>query len=121
MRIFLNCKTNNKVVTTKMQTNDKQDQKIIVLTPAGDVAGFFLNPKVEMILPHYYKLSGTFYDHDGGMPHRIEFNPQVLPYEVDLPGNLNCQHVKLFSVYVQRSRQPVEMIGQCQSEVPVSN
>ncbi len=97
------------------------DLKIVVLTPAGEIAGYFINPKVEMILPHYYKLSGTFYDHDGGMPHRIEFNPEVLPYNVDLSGIGTCKHEKLEAVYVQRSRQPVEMIGRCQTQDAISN
>lgn len=97
------------------------EQKIVVLTPEGKEAGYFLNPKVEMILPHHYKLSGVFYDHDGGMPHRIEFNPEVLPYEVDLTGITCCTHLKLEFVYVQRSRQPVEMVGKCQTQEMVLN
>lgn len=97
------------------------DLKIAVLTPAGDTAGYFLNPTIEMILPHYYKLKGTFIDHDGGMPHRIEFNPEVLPYLIDLTGIASCHHLKLESVYVQRSRQPVEMVGKCQTNESVLN
>lgn len=97
------------------------ERKVVVLTPAGEEAGYFVDPKIEMILPHHYKLTGTFYDHDGGMPHRIEFNPEVLPYHVDLSGVASCKHEKLEFVYVQRSRQPVEMVGKCQTQELVLN
>ena len=91
------------------------DQKVMVFTPEGKVAGYFLGPEVHMPLPCHYTIKGQFYDPEGELNHRIQFNPQVMPYTVDMSSISKCNHNKLVKTYIERGRQPVEMAGVCNS------
>ena len=42
-----------------------------------------------------------------------EFNPQALPYTLDLSGIKKCDHTTVASGYVQRGRQPVLITANC--------
>ena len=90
------------------------DVIVEIFTPRGAKVGKFVNPKVEMVPNHYYSISGQFTDENGQVPDRIEFNPEALPYTADITGATKCTHKKIIRVYVQRGRQPIEMIGVCQ-------
>ncbi len=87
------------------------DVIVPVYTWAGIKVGYFVNPKVERFAQDHYSICGHFCQPDGSLPDRIEFNPQVLPYRVDLSGLEEFQHAELSGVYVQRGRQPVAMTG----------
>jgi len=91
------------------------DVIINIYTPDGKKVGNFVNPKIEMLPTHHYFLSGKFFEADGSMADKIEFNPQVLPYIADISAISKCGHEKLTGIYVQRARQPIQMTGYCKS------
>lgn len=80
---------------------------IKVFTPAGKLVGQFVNPTVQMYPEHHYEISGLFVDEAGQPVKKLEFNPQVLPYTLDM--NAEGKHVTLQGGYVQRGRQPVKI------------
>ena len=86
---------------------------IKVFTPAGKLVGQFVNPTVDMYPDHHYEITGEFVDEEGHPFKKVEFNPQVLPYTLDISGVKQCNHSTLQGGYVQRGRQPVKMIGSC--------
>jgi len=85
--------------------------KVNVYTPAGLYIGYFLNPKVQSYPDADYEISGQFYDDQGKLISKMEFNPQVLPYVADVSEVAGLAHRKLANVYLQRGRQPVCMTG----------
>lgn len=87
------------------------DVVVSVYTPTGVKVGYFKNPVIELFTADHYCLTGHFYDPDGELSDRIEFNPQVLPYLADLSELTDYNHRKVDQVYVQRGRQPVSMTG----------
>lgn len=89
------------------------DVIVEVFTPQGVKVGKFINPKIEMAPDHYYVISGQFTEADGRTVDKIPFNPEVLPYYADISGATKCSHQKIVRVYVQRARQPVQMMGEC--------
>lgn len=86
-----------------------------IRTPNGQKVGLFKSPTVEMLPAHHYFITGRFFEPDGTAAARVEFNPQVLPYEADISAVTRCEHKKLVGVYVQKGRQPVRMVGVCES------
>lgn len=85
------------------------DVKARVSTSHGQTIGFFVNPKVENLCEQDYEISGLFVDESGQAYQKVEFNPQVLPYFVDL-SEMNLKGLNtLANGYVQRGRQPVRM------------
>lgn len=87
------------------------DVKARVSTAQGQTIGFFINPKVENLCLNDFEISGTFVDEAGHPFDRVEFNPEVIPYIIDL-SQLSLISLKcLVKAYVQRGRQPVVMTG----------
>ena len=89
------------------------DKNIKVYSPSGKVVGTLQNVDVEMYPEHHYELRGTFVPEDGQAVDRIEFNPQVRPFTIDITGISRCKHNLLHMGYVQRGRQPVMMTASC--------
>ncbi len=87
------------------------DIKVTVYTPTGLYVGHFLNPKVDSFPDADYEISGRFFDENGNLVGKMEFNPQALPYVADLSEVSGVQHRKLNNVYLQRGRQPIRMTG----------
>ncbi len=92
------------------------DLLVEVFTPTGAKVGVFINPKIEMVSTHHYSITGTFVDAEGTTPDKIQFNPEVLPYTADISSATQCAHRRIVKVYVQRGRQPVNMIGECRKD-----
>lgn len=90
------------------------DLIVEVLTPEGIKVGSFKNAEVKMLSRHHYLISGHFFEATGQLAEKIEFNPQVLPYIANISQVSQCTHTRLAKVYVQRGRQPIEMIGVCE-------
>ncbi len=84
-----------------------------VFTPGGIKVGTFIDPEVVLVSEHNYSISGRFVDSDGQIPDKIEYNPEVLPYSANISTTTRCAHNEIVKVYVQRGRQPVQMIGVC--------
>lgn len=91
----------------------QQPMIVKVFTPGGKFVGQFVNPVVQMYPEHYYEISGEFQDEHGHPFDKVEFNPQVLPYTLDISTVKKCPHATLEGGYVQRGRQPVRMTGNC--------
>ena len=89
------------------------DLTVEIFTPQGARVGKFINPKVEMVPEHHYSITGKFVDESGETPDKIQFNPEVLPYTADISTVTKCTHKCVVKLYVQRGRQPVNMIGTC--------
>ncbi len=89
------------------------ERVIKVFTPSGKLVGQFLSPTVQMFPDHHYEISGEFVDEQGRPVKKLEFNPQVLPYTLDISGAKQCNHSTLQGGYVQRGRQPVKITGSC--------
>jgi len=89
------------------------ESTVIVYTPNGTKVGYYLKPTIEMLPEHHYQISGDFYDASGNLVGKVEYNPQVLPYNADISTVSKCAHKKLVGIYVQRGRQPVAMTGVC--------
>ena len=85
------------------------DVKARVSTSQGQTIGFFVNPKIENLCEQDYEVSGLFVDESGQPYEKVEFNPQVLPYFVDLSDLQLSGLNMLASGYVQRGRQPVRL------------
>jgi hypothetical protein len=85
--------------------------KVNIYTPAGLYVGYFLNPKVDAFPDADYEISGQFFDENGKLVSKMEFNPQALPYVADVSEVQGLAHRKLGNVYLQRGRQPVRMTG----------
>ena len=90
------------------------DVIVEVFTPLGIKVGKFINPKIEMVPEHNYIISGQFFEVNGESVDKIQFNPEVLPYTADISGATKCVHNRIVQVYVQRARQPVQMMGVCE-------
>ena len=89
------------------------DVKAKVTTELGQVIGYFVNPKVENLCQLDYEISGAFVDEAGAVIDKVEFNPEVLPFNIDL-SELGLAGLKgLEKGYVQRGRQPVHMTAVC--------
>lgn len=87
------------------------DVKARVSTSQGQTIGYFHNPKVELLCERDFQISGDFRDEHGKRFDKIEFNPEVVPYMVDL-SEMSLMNLKsLVKVYVQRGRQPIRMTG----------
>lgn len=85
------------------------DVKARVSTSQGQTIGYFVNPRVENLCKQDYEVSGLFVDESGQAYQKVEFNPQVMPYFIDL-SELNLKGLNLLAQgYVQRGRQPVRM------------
>lgn len=85
------------------------DVKARVTTSSGQLIGYFVDFKVVCLCGSDYEIRGTFVDEFGKAYEKIEFNPQVLPYTVDLSQAKESDAKVLGQGYVQRGRQPVVM------------
>lgn len=84
-----------------------------VYTAAGRLVGYFIDPQVDIDPEHYFQVTGKFCDEDGSPLEKVEFNPQALPYTLDLSGIKKCDHATVSRGYVQRGRQPVIITASC--------
>lgn len=84
-----------------------------VFTPGGKFVGQFENPTVAMYPEHHYEISGRFVDEQGQVIPKLEMNPQVMPYTLDISTIKQCAHTSLSGGYVQRGRQPVMITASC--------
>lgn len=87
------------------------EKKAKVSTAVGQTIGYFVNPLVENLCEKDYEISGTFVDESGRPYEKIEFNPEVLPYIIDLSQLTELGFAQIQKAYVQRGRQPVRMTG----------
>jgi hypothetical protein len=87
------------------------DIKAKIYTPTGQYVGYLLNPTIEQFPENEYEISGRFFEENGEVSHKLEFNPESVPYSIDLSDVQNLKHSRLINVYVQRGRQPVRMTG----------
>ena len=85
------------------------DIKVKVSTSCGQVIGFFLNPKVENLCDNDYQVSGSFVDASGRLLDKVEFNPQSVPYSLEVAQMPSLPVKQLEAGYVQHGRQPVVM------------
>lgn len=85
------------------------DNRVKVSVPRGQVIGYFINPSIENLCGEEWEIIGEFVDVEGRPYDRIEFNPEALPYELDLSAFSGHKHKQLKKAYVQRGRQPVRM------------
>jgi hypothetical protein len=85
--------------------------KVKIYTPDGRYVGYFVDAAIEAYPEAEYEISGTFFDENGIMTGRLDFNPEALPYTADLSEVEGAKHVRLINVYVQRGRQPVRVSG----------
>lgn len=90
-----------------------QQPVVKVFTPGGKFVGQFVNPKVEMYPEHHYEISGEFVDEHGHLFERVELNPQVLPYTLDISTVKKCAHTTLQGGYISRARHPVKIMASC--------
>jgi len=90
-----------------------QGPLVKVFTPGGKFVGQFEAPTVDMDPQHYYEISGNFVDEKGLPYEKLEFNPQVLPYTLDISTVKICNHSTLVNCFIQRGRQPVRITGRC--------
>lgn len=85
------------------------DVKARVSTPHGQTIGYFVNPTVENLCGQDFEIKGKFVNEEGQLYEKVEFNPQVMPYVIDL-SELGMPGLKrLENGYIQRGRQPVCM------------
>jgi hypothetical protein len=85
--------------------------KVNVYNPAGVLIGYFADPQIHTFAQGEYEISGHFFDGAGQVLTKIDFNPEAVPYMVDLSPLESAKHKRLKNVYVQRGRQPVKMTG----------
>ncbi len=83
--------------------------KVRVSTGNGQLIGYFLSPVVEHLCGEDYEISGTLVDENLRPFDKVEFNPEAVPYllDVSLVQGLGIQ--RLQCGYVHRGRQPVRM------------
>lgn len=85
------------------------DVKARVTTINGQFIGYFVDLKLVCLCQNDFEISGTFLNESGQPYDRIEFNPEVLPYLIDLSQVPGAPHKSLRNGFVQRGRQPVVM------------
>lgn len=85
--------------------------KVIVYSPKGQPVGYFVNPTLLKFPEDEFEIQGSFFDKEGQLAMKIDFNPQAVPYSVDLSSLKDIPFSHLKNVYVQRGRQPVKMTG----------
>jgi len=90
-----------------------QQPVVKVFTPGGKFVGQFVNPVIEMYPEHHYEISGEFQDEQGLRYDKVQINPQVLPYTLDISTVKKCAHTTLQSGYIQRARHPVKILASC--------
>jgi hypothetical protein len=77
----------------------------------GVMLGYFRQPKISQFGNDEYEIQGVFYDAEGALAEKIEFNPQSLPYWAEIKDTAEVKHSQLTNVYIQRGRQPVTITG----------
>ena len=87
------------------------EEKLTVYTKKGEVLGYFRQPKINQYGNDEYEVEGNFYDSEGNLVERLDFNPQALPYWAEFKDAPNLSHTRLTNVYVQKGRQPIIMSG----------
>lgn len=85
------------------------DIKVKVSAPSGQVIGFFLNPKIENLADVDYEISGNLVDESGRLFDKVDFNPESIPYTLDLSQISSLPFKQLQRAYVQHGRQPIVM------------
>lgn len=83
--------------------------KVRVSTKHGQVIGYFVDPAVEHLCAEDWQITGTFVDENGRLFDKIEFNPEAVPYLLDVSAIKTLGFERLSTGYVQRGRQPVCM------------
>ena len=94
--------------------------KINVFNNSGTLIGYFVDPQIQAFAQAEYEISGNFFDANGQIAGKVEFNPQAVPYIADLSGLEKPEHKRLRNVYVQRGRQPVRMTGTAENSPAAS-
>lgn len=88
------------------------ENRVKVTTTSGQLIGYFVNPKVDNLCEGEWEISGRFVDEDGRPYEKVEFNPQAIPFLIDLTEISQYRQAGvLHNGYVQRGRQPVQMTG----------
>jgi len=73
--------------------------------------GYFREPKISQFGNDEYEVHGVFYDPEGALTEKLEFNPQSLPYWAEIKDAAGAKHSQLTNVYIQRGRQPMTVTG----------
>ncbi len=87
------------------------DVKARVSTVTGQTIGYFVNPKVVLLCEKDFEVIGSFTDENGTAYDKVEFNPEVMPYSIDLSELTSLGFKSIEKAYVQRGRQPIRMTG----------
>lgn len=85
--------------------------KVNILSGTGNLIGYFVDPQIQCFPQGEYEISGHFFDANGELATKVDFNPQARPYLADLASVDKMKHTRLKNVYVQRGRQPIRMTG----------
>jgi hypothetical protein len=93
------------------------DFRAYVFKTDGEVLGYFLDPELEQLSDKQFLIKGKLYSQDDQLMERAQFNPQTLPYQVDIASATNGSVSRLFHAYVLRAHQPVEIVGASSKEV----
>ena len=83
--------------------------KVKVTTGNGQVIGYFVSPAVENLCGEEWEVKGVLFDEAGRAFDKVEFNPEVVPYLLDVSQMKDLGFSCLSNGYVQRGRQPVTM------------
>lgn len=89
----------------------KLKERVNVYTPQGQLVGYFSEPTIVEVHKDHFEISGFFYDSNGELVSKQGFNPEILPYEINVDLKNEGKSSKIGKVYVQRGRQPVLMSG----------
>ncbi len=87
------------------------DSKIPVYSLDNSLLGYLLNYEIENFQDVDIKLTGDYIDKNNSQPVKLDFNPEVLPYWLDITDLKLSKFSKVVNVYVQRGRQPVIFSG----------
>ncbi len=85
--------------------------KIPVYSANNNLNGYLINCQVKNFQNLDMEITADFIDVNNNKPLKIEFNPEVSPYWLDLSELKLTSGNKLVNVYVQRGRQPVVFSG----------
>ena len=89
----------------------KLKERVNVYTQQGQLVGYFTEPTVVEVHADHFEIQGFFYDNNGNLVNKQGFNPEILPYEINVDLKSEGKSSKIAKVYVQRGRQPVLMSG----------
>lgn len=85
--------------------------KVNIYKKNGALLGYFREPRISQFGNDEYEVHGVFYDAEGAILEKLEFNPQSLPYWAEIKDAPDIKHINLTNVFIQRGRQPITITG----------